>query len=259
MASFLSYNVNGIRAALKKDLFGWLKKVKPDVVCIQETKANEDQLDAEELQSLGYHYYFHSAEKKGYSGVAIFSKEEPESITFGMENNKYDVEGRVLRINFKEISVLSCYFPNGGSGEVRHNYKMDFLKDFTEYIIDLKKEIPNIMVMGDINICHEAIDIHNPVSNKNSSGFLPEERQWFTEFLETGMIDSFRHLNEEPGNYTWWSYRFNSRAKNLGWRLDYGLITEALLPKLERSVILSEAVHSDHCPILVELDVNLKN
>lgn len=257
MAKFLSYNVNGIRAAIKKDLFGWLQKVNPDIVCIQETKAMLDQIAPEDLKDLGYEYYFHSAERKGYSGVAILSKHAPTSIDYGMGNSLYDNEGRVLKINFPEISILSCYFPNGGSGIERHNYKMNFLDDFNNYINKLREEQPNLLIMGDVNICHEAIDIHNPISNKNSSGFLPEEREWFSRFLGTGLIDTFRELNKEGGHYTWWSYRFNARKKNLGWRLDYGIITEELLPRLGRSIILSEAVHSDHCPIMIELDISL--
>lgn len=257
MATFISYNVNGIRAALNKDLMAWLKSSNADVVCLQETKANVDQIDPEVFKDAGYHYYFHSAERKGYSGVAVLSKKEPKNVVKGIGIDRYTVEGRVLRLDFEEVSVLSCYFPNGGSGEERHHYKMDFLEDFTQHINNLKQEIPNLLIMGDINICHEEIDIHNPVSNKNTSGFLPEEREWFTKFLNTGLIDSFRHLNKEPDHYTWWSYRFNARKRNLGWRLDYGIITDVLESKLNRSVILSEAVHSDHCPILVDLNVKL--
>ncbi len=257
MAKILSYNVNGIRAAMKKDWINWVKTVDPDIICIQETKAHKEQLDLSLFQEAGYNTYWYSAEKKGYSSVAIFSKTKPDHIEYGCGMDKYDSEGRILRADYGDFSVLSCYFPSGSSGEIRQDFKMNFLADFQNYINDLKKTRPNLLISGDVNICHEPIDIHNPVSNKKSSGFLPEERQWMTEFLDSGFIDSFRHLNKEPHNYTWWSYRAGARKKNLGWRIDYHLITESIESKLKRSVILAEAVHSDHCPILVELDVKI--
>lgn len=257
MAKIISYNVNGIRAALTKDWINWLKSVNPDVVCLQETKANRDQLDISIFEELGYKTYWFSAEKKGYSSVAIFSKVEPIHIEYGCGIEKYDKEGRILRADFKDFSILSCYFPSGSSGDERQAFKMEFLNDFKTFINILKQSKPKLLISGDVNICHEPIDIHNPISNKNSSGFLPEERAWFSEFLNLGFIDTFRYLNKEPNNYTWWSYRFSARKKNLGWRIDYHLITENLKSNLKRAVILSEAIHSDHCPILVELDVNL--
>lgn len=257
MAKFLSYNVNGIRAAMTKDWISWLKSVNPDVVCLQETKAQPDQLDLSEFEKLGYKTYWFSAQKKGYSSVAIFSKTEPDHVEYGCGIPKYDDEGRILRADFGDFSVLSCYFPSGSSGEDRQDFKMDFLADFQPYIDNLKKTRKKLLISGDVNICHEAIDIHNPVSNKNSSGFLPEERAWVTGFLKTGFVDTFRHLHKEPGNYTWWSYRFSARKKNLGWRIDYHLISENLLPQLKKSEILADAVHSDHCPILLELDIKL--
>lgn len=257
MTKFLSYNVNGIRAAMTKDWIGWLKSVNPDVVCLQETKAQPDQLDLSVFESLGYKTYWYSAQKKGYSSVAIFSKVKPDHVEYGCGIPKYDDEGRILRADFGDFSVLSCYFPSGSSGEDRQAFKMEFLADFQPYIDELKKTRKKILISGDVNICHEAIDIHNPVSNKNSSGFLPEERQWVTEFLKSGFTDTFRYLHKEGGNYTWWSYRFSARKKNLGWRIDYHLISENLLPLLKRSEILTAAVHSDHCPILLELDLKL--
>lgn len=257
MATFLSYNVNGIRAAMTKDWIGWLKKINPDVVCIQETKAHQDQLDISIFEELGYKTYWFSAQKKGYSSVAIFSKKEPDHVEYGCGIPRYDDEGRILRADFGDFSVLSCYFPSGSSGEDRQDFKMDFLADFQPYIDDLKKTRKKLLISGDVNICHEAIDIHNPVSNKNSSGFLPEERAWLTQFLQSGFVDTFRHLHKEPGNYTWWSYRFSARKKNLGWRIDYHFISDNLKDKLKRSEILADAVHSDHCPILLELDVKL--
>lgn len=257
MAKFLSYNLNGIRAAMTKDWINWLKSVNPDVVCLQETKAHPDQLDISVFEALGYKTYWFSAQKKGYSSVAIFSKTKPDHVEYGCGIGKYDDEGRILRADFGDFSVLSCYFPSGSSGEDRQDFKMDFLSDFQPYIDELKKTRKKLLISGDINICHEPIDIHNPVSNKNSSGFLPEERAWVSQFLKSGFIDTFRHLNKEPGHYTWWSYRFSARKKNLGWRIDYHLISENLLPQLKKSEILAEAVHSDHCPILLELDIKL--
>jgi exodeoxyribonuclease III len=255
MAKIVQYNVNGIRAALNKDWLSWINSVDPDIICIQETKAQEDQLDLELFENAGYRTYFHSAVKKGYSGVAIFSKTEPDHIEIGCGISKYDSEGRIMRADYGDFSVLSCYFPSGTSGDERQAFKMEFLADFQSYISDLKKSRPNLLVSGDVNICHTEIDIHNPQRNKDTSGFKPEERQWVSEFLESGFIDSFRHLNKEPHNYTWWSYRAAARKKNLGWRIDYHMITESLEPKLKRSVILADAVHSDHCPSLIELDV----
>lgn len=257
MAKIISYNVNGIRAALKKDWLSWVKSEDPDIVCIQETKAQEDQLDMDEFKAAGYHTYFYSAEKKGYSGVAIFSKVEPDHVEYGCGIDKYDQEGRILRADYGDFSILSCYFPSGSSGDVRQDFKMEFLADFRNYIIELRKSRPNLLISGDINICHEAIDIHNPVSNKNSSGFLPEERQWITDFLKLGFVDTFRTLNKEPHNYSWWTYRAGARGKNKGWRIDYHFITDNLLSNLKGASILADVVHSDHCPIVVELDVAL--
>ena len=250
----ITYNINGIRAALKKDFAGWLKTTNPDVVCLQEIKANTDQFDESVFNDLGYHCYWHSAEKKGYSGVAILSKTKPKNVEYGCGIQEIDVEGRILRVDFDEISVMSAYFPSGSSGDIRQAFKMHFLEKIQNYINGLKKSFPKLIISGDYNICHKDIDIHNPQRNKNTSGFLPEEREWVSQFLASGFIDSFRHLNDDPHNYSWWSYRANARAKNLGWRIDYNMISENLILNLKRSVILSQAVHSDHCPVLLELD-----
>jgi len=256
MTKIISYNVNGIRAVLKKDWLKWLQNVNPDIVCLQETKARPEQLDLSLFENAGYNSYWCSAEKKGYSSVAILSKQKPNHIEYGCGIDKYDREGRIIRADFDDFSVLSCYFPSGTTGDERQAFKMNFLDDFYVYINQLKTDIPNLVVSGDINICHTEIDIHNPIRNKNTSGFKPEERQWITKFLDSGWVDSFRHLNKLPHNYTWWTYRAGARGKNLGWRIDYHFITKSLLTKLKRSVILSNAVHSDHCPILLELDID---
>ena len=252
MSTIITYNVNGIRAALKKDLDQWLSASKADIVCLQEIKAKPEQFDETVFNDLGYRCYINSAEKPGYSGVAILSKITPKHIEYGCGIEKIDFEGRVIRIDFENYSVMSVYFPSG-SNSARQGFKMEFLALFYVYITKLKKIIPNLIISGDYNICHQAIDIHNPKVNKNSSGFLPEEREWVSQFIDSGFIDSFRHFNKDPHHYSWWSYRANSRAKNLGWRIDYNMISAPLLPKLKRSQILPAARHSDHCPVLVEL------
>ena len=252
MAVILTYNINGIRAALKKDLNIWIDSSKADIVCLQEIKAKPEQFNVEVFNKLGFECFINSAEKPGYSGVAILSKIKPKNVEYGCGIEKIDFEGRVIRADYDNYSVMSVYFPSG-SNPLRQAFKMEFLDLFYDYIQELKKKIPNLIISGDYNICHTAIDIHNPQRNKNTSGFLPEERDWVTKFIASGFVDSFRHLNTEPHNYSWWSYRANSRVKNLGWRIDYNMISESLLPNLNRSVILSQAVHSDHCPVLVEI------
>ncbi len=247
----VSYNVNGIRAAVKKDFLSWLEESNADVVCIQETKAQEDQIPNFDFAALGYETYSFSAQKKGYSGVAILCKTTPDKLVKGIGIEKYDFEGRFIRADFGDISVISVYHPSGSSGDIRQEFKMEWLKDFNSYILELRKERPKLIISGDYNICHEAIDIHAPKRNAKSSGFLPEERQWMTDFLAEGYIDTFRHLNKDPDNYSWWSYRANARANNKGWRIDYNMITDNLLPQLKSAGIQPDAFQSDHCPIWV--------
>jgi len=253
MKRIISYNVNGIRAALTKGFDTWIDETKADVICLQEIKANPDQLDLSIFEKRGYHHFWYPARKKGYSGVAILSKEKPDNIVYGSGIKESDDEGRVIRADFGDVSVLSIYAPSGSSGDERQDFKMLWLASFQKYLNKLKKERPNLILAGDFNICHKAIDIHNPVSNANSSGFLPEERAWMDQFLEQGYVDSFRHFNKEPHQYTWWSFRANSRNKNLGWRIDYQFATSSLEKQLKRSVLLPEARHSDHCPVLLEV------
>ncbi|MDC0643589.1 exodeoxyribonuclease III [Flavobacteriaceae bacterium] len=248
----ISYNVNGIRAALKKDFVGWLKAANPEVLCLQETKAVEEQVDMSEIEALGYNHYWFSAQKKGYSGVAILSKVAPKHVEFGTGIDHIDFEGRVIRADFDHCSVISLYLPSG-TNMARLEHKFMFMDDFKAYVDQLKQEIPNLVICGDYNICHQAIDIHDPVRNKNVSGFLPEERAWLDGFLNSGFIDSFRSLNPEPHHYSWWSYRANSRANNKGWRIDYALVSAPLKDTIHRAYILPEAYHSDHCPVVVEL------
>ena len=252
MTKIISYNINGIRAALKKGLDSWIYASQPDIVCLQEIKAKPEQFDEEIFNKLGYSCFINSAEKPGYSGVAILSKIKPNHIETGCGIEKIDFEGRVIRADFDKYSVISIYFPSG-SNPLRQSFKMEFLEDFFNYITNLRRKIPNLIISGDYNICHQAIDIHNPIANKNSSGFLPEERAWMSKFIASGFIDSFRHFNKSPHSYSWWSYRSNSRIKNLGWRIDYNMISESLISELRGAAILSKANHSDHCPIFVEI------
>lgn len=249
----ITYNVNGIRAAMTKGFVDWVKSSNPDVLCLQEIKATPDQVNVSEFEELGYHHFWYPAQKKGYSGVAILSKQKPKKIEYGCGIEAYDFEGRIIRADFEECSVMSVYHPSGSSGDDRQAFKMQWLSDFQQYINTLKAKIPNLILSGDYNICHKAIDIHNPISNAKTSGFLPEEREWMENFIQSGFIDSFRYFNPNPHQYSWWSYRAGARGKNLGWRIDYNLIEKGLENNLNRSVILSEAMHSDHCPVLLEL------
>ncbi|MEL4456688.1 exodeoxyribonuclease III [Lutimonas vermicola] len=250
----LSYNVNGIRAAIKKGFLDWLSAANPDVICIQETKAQKDQLDLAAFEKLGYPYhYWFSAEKKGYSGVAVLSKLEPNKVVYGTGIETMDFEGRNLRLDFDHVSVMSLYLPSG-TNDARLDFKLNYMAEFQGYVDDLKKEIPKLLICGDYNICHEEIDIHNPKQNKNTSGFLPVERKWIGNFISTGFIDTFRHLNKEPHHYSWWSYRANARNNNKGWRIDYCMASHPLKDHIERAFILPEAKHSDHCPVGVVLN-----
>jgi exodeoxyribonuclease-3 len=207
-----------------------------------------------DFESIGYKCFAHSAVKKGYSGVAIFSKETPLYVEYGMGNQKYDVEGRVIRADFAGFSVISVYFPSGTTGDARQTVKMDFLADFHAYLNELRKSKPNLVISGDYNICRLWIDIHNPAQQQTTSGFLPEERDWFARFVGDGYVDSFRKVNTEPHQYSWWSYRAGARANNKGWRIDYHMVTRELEEKILDARILPEAVHSDHCPVLVDID-----
>lgn len=250
----ISYNVNGIRAAVSKGFLEWLDTEKPDVICLQEIKAQTDQIPALELSGLGYEVYAYPAQKKGYSGVAIFTRTKPDKVVYGMNNPLYDSEGRFIRVDYGDLSVVSVYHPSGSSGEERQDFKMQWLDFFQSYIDELKKERPNLILCGDYNICHESIDIHDPVRNATSSGFLPEERAWIDSFLKTGFTDTFRYFHkEEAHQYSWWSFRANARANNKGWRIDYILTSEKLNGQLQSAEILPNIYHSDHCPIVLNI------
>lgn len=250
----LSYNVNGIRAAITKGFLEWLQAANPDVICLQEIKATQDQIPVLEITAAGYPYqYYFSAEKKGYSGVAILCKTEPKNVVFGTGIEYMDKEGRNVRVDFNDVSVMSLYLPSGTNID-RLSHKFQYMADFQNYINELKKEVPNLIICGDYNICHQAIDIHDPIRNAKVSGFLPEEREWLDTFMKNGFLDSFRMLNPEPHHYSWWSYRANARNNNKGWRIDYNLIAENMKDRVKRAYILPDAKHSDHCPVAIEID-----
>ncbi len=248
----ITYNVNGIRSAMSKGFVDFLTTEQPDVVCLQELKALESDIDVSALQNLGYHCHFFPAQKKGYSGVGILSKIQPESVAKGMDHELFDFEGRVISAVINGIEIYSCYFPSGTTGDIRQNVKYEFLDAFYEYNQKKGYDRPFI-VCGDYNICHKPIDIHDPVSNKNTSGFLPEERAWMDKWFDSGMIDSFRHFNKEPHHYTWWSFRAGARARNKGWRIDYISVSNPLKDRLKDAGIYSSYVHSDHCGSYVQL------
>ncbi|WP_010227519.1 exodeoxyribonuclease III [Gillisia marina] len=251
----ISYNVNGIRAAIRKGVIEWLSAANPDVVCLQEIKASPDQLDLSIFEDTGYKYnYWYPAQKKGYSGVAILSKHEPKHIEYGTGIDYMDFEGRNIRVDFENFSVMSLYLPSGTNIN-RLEFKLQFMADFQRYVDILKTQIPNLIICGDYNICHEAIDIHDPVRLKNTSGFLPVERKWIDGFMKSGFIDTFRYFNKEATDqYSWWSYRAGARGNNKGWRIDYNLVSNSMETKLKRAVILPDAMHSDHCPVLLEIE-----
>ena len=251
--NIISYNVNGIRAAISKGFIEWLQQANPDVICLQEIKATEDQIPTQEISAAGYPYqYYFSAQKKGYSGVAILCKSKPNNVVYGTGIKHIDSEGRIIRVDFNTVSIISLYLPSGTNME-RLDHKFMFMDDFHNYINTLKKQQPRLVICGDYNICHQAIDIHDPIRNKTVSGFLPQERAWLDAFIKSGFIDTFRHFNQEPHQYTWWSYRAGARKNNKGWRIDYCLATQNLEHQLTRALILPQANHSDHCPVVLEL------
>jgi exodeoxyribonuclease-3 len=253
--NIVSFNANGIRSAIGKGLLDWLEKESPDIFCVQETKAQPEQIDLLAFQSLGYScHLIHSAQKKGYSGVAIFSKIKPDFHSIGISHPFFDKEGRLIRADFGDLTVVCTYIPSGTTGDVRQNLKMEFLEIFLRYLLELREERPRLVICGDYNICHKAIDINHPERHTKVSGFLPEEREWFDRFIAEGFVDSFREFNREPNQYSWWSFRAGSRERNTGWRIDYHIVTESLKERLKSAKIYREAEYSDHCPVGVEVD-----
>lgn len=250
----ISYNVNGIRAAMKKGFCDWLKTNPADVICIQETKAEKESVDCNQFTSLGYHDYWYSAQKKGYSGVAVFTKIKPDNIVYGNGHNTSDDEGRVLQLDFGDTRLINAYFPSGTSGDIRQTFKYQWLDELFAWQQKLRKKFPKLILCGDYNIAHQEIDIHDPKGNKKSSGFLPEERAWMTKFLDNGWIDTFRVIHKEPHRYSWWSQRFPSvRLNNKGWRIDYINVTEPLKKNIKDAEIFPDVKHSDHCPVYLDI------
>ncbi len=249
----LSWNVNGIRAAQKKGLLEWLLKESPGILCVQETKAHIEQLNKELINPNGYKTYWSSGEKKGYSGVAIFTKTEPVNIETGFGVKKFDCEGRILISDYKDFVLFNIYFPNGQRDEERLKYKLGFYDEFLKYVEKLKAKGRKVIICGDVNTAHKEIDLARPKENENSSGFLPIERKWMDKFTEHGYIDTFRHFHDEGGNYTYWDQITRARERNVGWRIDYFFITADLLKNLKSAFIMPEVMGSDHCPLGIEV------
>lgn len=249
----ISYNLNGIRAAVTKGLYEWLKQEQPDILCIQETKAQPEQIDEVEFKRLGYKCYWFSAKKKGYSGTGIVTKLTPKHVEYGMGIEKYDDEGRMIRADFDDFSVISVYHPSGTSGDERQAFKMQWLEDFSTYVETLRKDLPKLIINGDFNICRLWIDINNPEKHEETSGFLPEEREWFQRFVDLGYVDSFREFCDEANQYSWWSFRGGCYQKNLGWRIDYNMVTYNLKDQLRSAFIRPALRYSDHCPVGIEI------
>jgi len=249
----ISWNVNGIRAAAKKGFASWLESSQADVVCVQETKASVEQLDEKILDIPEYTSYFESAEKKGYSGVAVYTKIPPVNVTnLGVE--EFDNEGRTLVVELPNLTVISAYFPNSRDGGARLAYKIDFCNAMLEFCTRLSSEKKPFVLCGDYNIAHKPIDLARPDDNENSAGYLPEERAWMDTFLSSGFADTFRMFNKEPGNYTWWSYVTRARERNVGWRLDYHCVPEGITNRVTGAGILSDVMGSDHCPVSVDIE-----
>ena len=251
----LSWNVNGIRAGLKKGFLEWMAEANPDVLCIQETKAQPDQLPPALKEVDGYHAYFASAERKGYSGVAIYTKREPQSVTVGFGVDEFDSEGRTLVADYGDFLLYAVYFPNGRSSEVRLDYKMRFYDAFLEHIDAQTAAGRSVIVCGDVNTAHKAIDLARPKENEKVSGFLAMEREWVDKLLEHGHLDTFRLFNDEPGNYTYWDMVTRARDRNVGWRIDYFYASESLSDRIKGAFILPEVMGSDHCPIGIDVEV----
>lgn len=250
----ISYNVNGIRAAIKKGFLDWLKTNPADVICVQETKSLKEDVDHTLFNELGYYDYWFSAQKKGYSGVAVFTRIKPDHWECGTGHKVSDDEGRILQLDFKDIRLINAYFPSGTSGQERQDFKYQWLDNFSGYLESLRKKYPRLILCGDYNIAHKEIDIHDPKGNKKSSGFLPEERAWMDQFFARHWVDSFRFFHPEPHRYSWWSQRFPSvRLNNKGWRIDYINVTEELKGQLVDADIFPDVKHSDHCPVYLEI------
>jgi len=254
MVKIVTYNVNGIRSALQKGLLDWLTNQQPDIICLQEVKASENDINIELFRKIGYtHISWHEAQKKGYSGVAILSKYPFETYQKGFGNTTFDAEGRILTLSFPSFYLCTVYIPSGTSGEHRQGFKYEWLEAFDNFLANFPTDKP-LIICGDFNICHTEKDIHNPIANKNSTGFLPEERAWLSTFFQKGYTDAFRYKNPDTISYTWWTYRFQARSRNLGWRIDYFAVSASANHAILNCYHAPEALHSDHCPVILEID-----
>ena len=252
----ISYNINGIRAAMNKGFCDWLKTDPADIICLQETKATKDNVNRQLFADCGYDDYWFSAQKKGYSGVAVLTKIKPDHVEYGNGHAVTNDEGRVIQLDFGDIRLINAYFPSGTSGDERQGVKYQWLQDLYSYLQNVKENNPNLILCGDYNIAHTELDIHDPKGNKNNSGFLPEERAWMDKFFESGWVDTFRVFHTGPDRYSWWSQRFPEvRTNNKGWRIDYINITEPLKGDVLDAEIYPNVMHSDHCPVYMELRV----
>ena len=249
----LSWNVNGIRAAEKKGLFSWFSKESPDILCLQEIKATPDQVPPHLRNTPGYYNYWNSGERKGYSGVATFTKQKPLDVQTGFGKEEFDSEGRILITTFPMFTLFNIYFPNGKKNQERLQYKLDFYNEFLDYADALKAKKQNIIVCGDVNTAHNEIDLSRPKENEHISGFLPVERAWIDTFLSHGYVDTFRHFNKEPNQYSWWDMKTGARVRNVGWRIDYFFVNKEFLPHIKNAFIMQDIPGSDHCPIGIEL------
>ncbi len=253
--SILSWNVNGIRAVWKKGFREWLTKANPDILCLQETKAQLDQLTKELTDIQDYKYYFFSAEKKGYSGVAVFSKVEPLNIRYGMGDPRFDSEGRVIEVEFEKFTLFNAYFPNGGRGPERVQYKLEFYDELFKRAEAVRKTKKNVIIVGDYNTAHKEIDLARPGPNSKVTGFLPEERAWIDKIVDMGYIDIFRTYNQEPAQYTYWDVITRARERNVGWRIDYYMISSEMEKMVTNATILADVIGSDHCPVGLEVSL----
>ena len=249
-----SWNVNGIRAAYEKGYKDWFESTNPDILCLQEVKANKEQLSAEISAPKGYYVYWNSAVKKGYSGTVTFSRSEPVYFSYDLGIDKFDGEGRLIETEFDDFVLLNIYFPNGKRDLSRVPYKLEFSDRVLEKCEQIRKNDKNVVVCGDYNTAHKEIDLKNPKSNQNTTGFLPEERAWIDKFIDHGYVDTFRVFNDQPEQYTWWSYRVNARARNIGWQIDYFFVNEEFLPRVKDAFILPHVPGSDHCPLGIEIE-----
>ncbi|WP_185856932.1 exodeoxyribonuclease III [Blattabacterium cuenoti] len=249
----ISYNINGIRSGMNKGLLNWIEIHQPDVLCLQEIKAFPEQINTTNFEKLGYNHYWASSKRKGYSGVGILCKKKPIHVEYGIGLNSIDEEGRVLRIDLKNISIISLYIPSGNDMMKRLNFKFFFMKNFLLHIKRIKNKLNNLIICGDYNICHHEIDIYDPIRNQTISGFLPEERKWMTHFMNLGFIDSFRNFVQKTHHYSWWSYRYNARKNNKGWRIDYAMVSNSLKKKMKNAYLLPDVRYSDHCPVVLEI------